>query len=132
MIENFVTYEIALKLKEKGFRIPCIAHYCCLDGNILKFNITIDCIRGSNIKCLNGENNVYTDAPTIAQVLKWLRNVKEIYCLPHFEQGIDMWLFCIERPKAGCEFAEYIAESIYDTYEQAALAGIEYVLNNLI
>jgi hypothetical protein len=64
--------------------------------------------------------------------LKWLRNEKEIYCLPHFEQGIDMWLFCIERPKAGCEFAEYISESIYNTYEQAALAGIEYILGNLI
>ena len=73
MNEDFVTYEIAVKLKEKGFRKPCIAHYCCLDGNVLKFNITTNCIRGSNVKCLNGENNIYTDAPTIAQVLKWMR-----------------------------------------------------------
>jgi hypothetical protein len=52
--------------------------------------------------------------------------------LPHFEQGIDMWLFYISRPQAGTDFAEYISDSIYNTYEEAVLAGIEYVLGNLI
>lgn len=76
---EFVTFEIAKKLKEKGFRMPCIAHYCYSDGVVLKFNITVGCIRGSNVKCLNNESNIYTDAPTISQVLKWLREEKKIH-----------------------------------------------------
>lgn len=125
---DFVTFEIAKKLKEKNFI-----------GNV---EIGLQC--GFYYK--DGEDiDVFYDGydnadaavdeylrPTISQVLKWLRNEKEIYCLPHFEQGIDMWLFCIERPLAGTEFAEYISESIYNTYEEAALAGIKYVLDNLI
>ena len=121
MNEDFVPKEIALKLKEKGFREKCIKHY---------YPNSTDWFISSVPEC--GNYSSYVDIPTISQVLKWLRNEKKIYCLPHFEQGIDMWLFCIERPQAGCEFSEYISESIYDTYEQAALASIEYVLDNLI
>lgn len=129
MNDDFVTYELAVKLKEKGFRMPCIAHYCCLDGNVLKFNITTDCIRGSNVKCLNGENNIYTDAPTISQVLKWLRKEKKIYLeiviVINAEYMCD--IYKISRPIECLGSTEY-----FKTYEQAALAGIEFVLDNLI
>lgn len=128
---DFVTYEVAKKLKEKGFREPCFATYDN-DGMLGYVYYQPQSIHAVSFDdCLYyGDDVVVT--PTISQVLKWLRNEKKIYCLPHFEQGIDMWLFCIERPLAGTEFAEYISESIYNTYEDAAIAGIEYVLDNLI
>ena len=128
MNDDFVTYEFALKLKEKGFRMPCIAHYCCLDGNILKFNITTDCIRGSNVKCLNGENNIYTDAPTIPQVLKWLRNTYNLH-VETYPCGLGMWKFLVTNITT---LEERALCDKYTSSEQAAIAGIEYVLDNLI
>ena len=128
MNDDFVTYEFALKLKEKGFRMPCIAHYCCLDGNILKFNITTDCIRGSNVKCLNGENNIYTDAPTIPQVLKWLRNTYNLH-VETYPCGLGMWKFLVTNITT---LEERALCDKYTSSEQAAIAGISYVLDNLI
>ena len=128
MNEDFVTYELAIKLKEKGFRMPCIAHYCCLDGNILKFNITTDCIRGSNVKCLNGENNIYTDAPIISQVLKWLRNTYNLH-VETYPCGLGMWKFLVTNITT---LEERALCDKYTSSEQAAIAGIEYVLDNLI
>ena len=129
MNEDFVTYEIAVKLKEKGFRKPCIAHYCCLDGNVLKFNITTDCIRGSNIKCLNGENNIYTDAPTLPQVLKCLREEKKLHLVIDFDGGMG-WYYQIAL--YGLTTYEKESEHKYNSYEKAALAGVAYCLENLI
>lgn len=119
MVEDFVSFEIAKKLKEKGFN-----EYS--DMSYTKIGLS------NYTETYKESKEFYCYAPTISQVLRWLRNEKKIYCLPHFEQGIDMWLFCIERPQACCDFAEYISESIYNTYEDAALAGIEYICQNKI
>lgn len=127
-MDDYVPFEISKKLNEKGyFHDYNDFGYRLIysDECTIKFISDIGAYErdyyGENIPC-----------PTISEVLKWLRNEKKIYCLPHFEQGIDMWLFCIERPLAGTEFAEYISESIYNTYEDATIAGIKYVLDNLI
>jgi len=109
MNEDFVSYEIAKKLKEKGFKWNQITTY--------------------NPKTKVRNNHI---EPTISQVLKWLREEKNLYCLPFFEQGVDLWLYAICKPACGSEFPEFISESDYDTYEQAALAGIEYSIDNLI
>ena len=124
-MEDFVPFEIAKKLKEKGFTLP-------KPEIIGKFDS--DGLFHSQLY-INFTETMDSDeiiAPTISQVLKWFRDKKNIYCLPYFEQGIDMWLYAICKPNYGCEFPEFISESDYDTYEQAAIAGIEYCLNNLI
>lgn len=136
---EFVTFEIAKRLKRKGFRMPCIAHYCSLDGNVLKFNITIGCIRGSNVKRLNDESNIYTDAPTISQALKWLSEEKKIFVeialSPEgYRHIIYSGVYCTNTSSAFYFSFDgfYNHENNYMTYEQAALAGIKYVLDNLI
>lgn len=131
---DFVNFEIAKKLKEKGFREECFARYYCSDKAYFERN-SYNPDTESNFYCYNNDEDLgrfYIDAPTISQVLKWLRNEKSIYCLPFFEQGVDMWFYVISKPACGCEFPEFMSKSVYDTYEQAALAGIEYVLDNLI
>lgn len=135
MNEDFVTFEIAKKLKEKGFRMPCIAHYTYLDRNVLKFNIGIGCIRGSNVKCMNDASDIYTDAPTISQVLKWLREEKRMFVI--VEIANSGWYHTIE-PNIRWENGELKSDKYImsfkhkESYEQAALAGIEYALDNLI
>lgn len=128
---EFVTFEIAKKLKEKGFKMPCIAHYYCLVGNVLNYNITTDCIRGSNFKCLNDEYNLYIDAPTISQALEWLRENKEVDLAiePQFHfgkrkgYGVRVFAPSLNKP-VRCGY--------FDKWEEASIAGIEYTLNNLI
>lgn len=82
---EFVSFEIAKKLKEKRFREKCFALYSSY-GGIFKFNeIDTDKIVGNlNIKDFGKCYNYYEkgsniDAPTISQVLKWLRKKKKIY-----------------------------------------------------
>lgn len=108
-MEDFVTFEIANKLKEKGFEWDCYA--------------TFDGVGYTTHFC-----------PTISQVLKWLREEYSIHISTKpcpCEDGI-MWLYEIRK------FNKYISFIIanktgFIKEEQAAAAGIEYVLdNNLI
>ena len=112
-MEDFVTFEISKKLKGKGFKYN-------------KMNL-LDRI------CMENQIN----HPTISQVLKWLREEKKIY--------IEIFLYdrkysyLVKDITQICEddlFHKCLNEDTddeeYATYEQAALAGIEYVLDNLI
>lgn len=117
-MEDFVTYEIAVKLKEKGFNEPCYGYYH-LNGGDDSFDF------------LNSLNSFRIAAPTISQVLKWLREKKKLHV------SIMTFMFragwCYEVVRLG-ENPKLVAahRNSYNTYEKAAIAGIEYVLNNLI
>ena len=125
MNDDFVTYELADKLKEKGYREKCRKHY---------YPNSEDWFISSVPECDNFSS--YTDAPTISQVLKWLREEKLILIglSPMQEYDGDETIeWCSTVYKAdkqgGLSWQE---EFYYQSYEQAALAGIEYVLDNLI
>lgn len=60
-MKDFVTYELAVKLKEKGFREKCVWHY---------YDDTKDKYQSSSPQCYSYGGNT-SDAPTISQVLKW-------------------------------------------------------------
>ena len=131
-MEDFVTFEIALKLKEKGFREGCLAYYHT-DGELL---YNRDQYRGGNYKSLLRSYNSLPknpigceqiDAPTISQVLKWLRE-KEISIEP-CATPYSYWYYMIKEK--GTIKVTYTGED-YNNYEQAALAGVAYCLENLI
>lgn len=106
---EFVTFEIAKKLKEKGFREKCFATY-----------IPYECYKDSNIV-----------APTISQVLKWLRE-KHLLVIPvpsYFNaEGICISWDCDIWADDNYEHCHRDKK----TYEEAALAGVNYCLENLI
>ena len=131
-MEDFVTFEIALKLREKGFKEECIAYYHT-DGELL---YNRDQYRGGNYKSLLRSYNSLPknpigceqiDAPTISQVLKWLRE-KEISIEP-CATPYSYWYYMIKEK--GTIKVTYTGED-YNNYEQAALAGVAYCLENLI
>lgn len=75
------------------------------------------------------------DAPTISQVLKWLREEKDIDLVinPVFFYDDDLG----RMREYGCKvFAPSLNKpehcGYHEEWEQASLAGIEYVLDNLI
>ena len=136
-MEDIVSFELAKKLKEKGFREKCLHHYN--NNDILKENYS---------KCYCSANNIFTDntvdAPTISQVLKWLREKNKIFvsvniCWCFEDEGHPF--FEVKEPIfKGYYSSVYFLKDLakqdtyksdnYDSFEQAALAGIEYVLNN--
>lgn len=104
MDEDFVPFELAKKLKEKGF--------------IYNKNNLLDRL------CMENQIN----HPPISQVLKWLREEKGIHICISLGAYSD-WEYEVGKID-GSEFCD--AGGGYYSYEQAALVGIEYVLDNLI
>lgn len=139
MNEWFVPFELAVKLKEKGFRHECIATYDIEDKGFdfnnyilrvaYQMNVTAkDCLR-----VFNDSNIGLIDAPTISQVSRWLREeyLIHISTKPYPCEDEIMWFYEIRK------FNEYRSvvvanETEFIKEEQAVVAGIEYVLDNLI
>ena len=129
-MEDFVTFEIAKKLKEKGFREKCLGFYT--STNSFYYNNTNICSDVSDLlECCN-ESEEYDDidAPTISQVLKWLREEKKIYVDIRFNRHYQLYKYYVFTMSTDNE--DMYGEYPVNTYEQAALAGIKYVLDNLI
>ncbi len=116
MAEDLVTYQICKKLKEKGFPI-----------------------NGKEIIC--GDNGVFIPTPTIYQILKWLREDKKISVeknvgMHPYKRDVCWYCTIVRFSESGVrEILDNFGETcnVFDSYEEAVLSGIEYVLdNNLI
>lgn len=138
-MEDFVPFDLAVKLKEKGF--SCKYPFAMYDEDGDFYPLFTSCDEDEDIKCIFGNRGYYgyddfigdkdaVIAPTISQVLKWLREEKKLHI------SIDVW-----GRTWGCDIINLTGgHSLYWTaycediksYEDAALAGIEYVLDNLI
>lgn len=112
MKEDFVTYKLAVKLKEKGFEWDKITTY--------------------NPRTKVRNNHI---EPTISQALKWLRKKHAI----NIEIGLwykgwycDVWSYEYYEEENEYSIKKEFQSSDYTSYEQATIAGIEYVLENLI
>lgn len=150
---EIVPFEIAKKLKEKGFKEKCLAYYDIDDNVGLLFNMqyysdyTCPCQYTDLLQSHNTDLTVTQpddsenccDAPTISQVLKWLREEKKIdispCCYRGFQGEFMGWYYLIVDMRV--DVWQYIDEETCkdnskSTYESAALAGISYVIDNLI
>ena len=136
-MENFVSFEIAVKLKERGFpQSPYCFNYSSYydwDGlrkihSLSNASVWFD----PNIS----RDNIYF-APTISQVLKWLREKKKYHI--EFVGNACGYLFIISDVPSEGGTDRYCSDysgpndgGTWDKYEDCALAAIEYVLDNLI
>ena len=142
-MEDFVTFEIAKKLKEKGFREKCENIYLGGELTSNRFLLNRACTAQVEFSYNTVNDHIYSegmyvdiiDAPTISQVLKWLREEKDCHIMIDiYDNG---WFYTINnfyRHDTGVfEVKTHLMQCLdYDTYEQAAIAGIEYVIDNLI
>lgn len=126
---EIIPFKIAKKLKEKGFPQHISDEAYIIDnygedeydiGERLPIPLIPD----------------YMDdvaAPTITQVLKWLREEKKlnIVCPFYKDRG---FFYYVQRIGKAATLVSSIDDSdpCFDTAELAALAGIEYVFDNLI
>lgn len=120
-MKDFVPFEIAKKLEEKGFNPQKQPNYLYYNGELVEvkdhYNIS-----------------PYEYASTISQVLKWLREEKLILIglSPMQEYDVEETIeWCATVYKADKQGGLSLKEELYyESYEQAAIAGIEYVIDN--
>lgn len=130
MNNEFVPFELAVKLKEKGYPQRTFG------DTDMQGACYIEDGRFYENGCITEVARAYT-APTISQVLKWLREEKKIHIeiflyngkYGYFVNSITQ--ICEDDLFHKCLNEDAVNEE-YTTYEQVAIAGIEYVLDNLI
>ena len=124
--EDYVSFEVAKLLKEKGFDEPCLMCYTSDKklGNYGHYNS----YKNSDVFSLT--------APTIQMAMRWLREVHKYIIEIHYgnvgssiEPKIQWW-WELENKQG-----EFLDGNIIDgntTYEQACEAAIKYCLENLV
>ena len=125
MKEQFVTYEIALKLKEKGFNEPCLANYC--DKDLIPYRGYPDeGDEDSNFSTTVNENktSLWASAPLWQQVIDWLRTEHNIYLwvYKYYDDEVEKDLYRFDMKNGG------FYSSFYNTSEEARQAAIEHAL----
>ena len=136
---EIVSFEIAQKLKEKGFKEKCFAYYASYDATLFynksnfRGGIVDDCLYSYNSLRESVSTSELIDAPTISQVLKWLREEKKLFV------QISLFQYCYDYCILDTEMVYYDNEHkvLHQgptgySYNEAVLAAIEYVLDNLI
>jgi hypothetical protein len=125
MEKEFVSYEIALKLKELGFDEPCFTYYYNISGNI-RTGIEVHI---HNAWTYAGTKKLATTlAPLYQQVFKWLRNKYDIdfsintTYSRYNENTIKKYSGVINNKTV------YINVGFYDNYEEAQLAGLQKMI----
>lgn len=144
--EDYVSYEIAKLLKEKGFRCATLHYYYDKDGDLLFSAWNIDA----------GKNEFV--APTFQMAIKWLREMHNILVMIDYNYECTSKSYCYKiyhlgkngKPKRfpvygvvyddeGNENKDIISYrdfqlsySEYTTYEEAVEAAIYYCLEYLI
>lgn len=131
--EDYVTYETAKLLKEKGFDEPCECAYTENGQYLLSCYYGIAGRKIKNSESLNFSYSVVS--PTLQMTMKWLREVHgiDIEVRTHYLNYLkpnDIRYYSGKILKG----SEDVIHTIYskDTYEQVAEAGIRYCLENLI
>jgi hypothetical protein len=125
MEKEFVSYEIALKLKELGFDEPCFTYYHNINGNI-RTGIVVSIY---NAWTYAGTKKIETTlAPLYQQVFRWLRNkydidisINTIYS-KYNENTIKQYSGVIDNKTM------YTNVGFYETYEEAELAGLQKMI----
>ena len=124
--EDYVSFEIANLLKEKGFDEPCHAYY--EDNGTFRESYSACAIRNITNPCFFG-----IASPTLQMAMKWLRKVHNLYTNiwadPKDAENNDF--NTIFRAQVYNGNSNY-GTSEYSTYEDAAEAAIKYCLENLI
>lgn len=135
---KFIDKQLAIKLKEKGFDKPCINAYNAHGHQYLNGWCEYLDERDTDFIYLSDLHDRDCLCPTIDQVIEWLREEKDIDIVIYpvdrntIYMGGEKYILSIYC----CGKRDYkIHESNNDKFvkwEDACIAGIEYVINNLI
>ena len=125
--EDYVSFETAKLLKEKGFDSDINLWY---DEDGVKF-FTNKYEISSDWRVRQNQN-VYL-CPTLQTAMKWLREVHKLSIEPYYSEVLT-WVVDIKHIGKYTSLSEFeaVRDKNYDSYEQTCEAGIKYCLENLI
>ena len=130
---EFVSKEIAEKLKKAGFKEKCLAFYTP-NTSELNYNYRSD-INSTFKGCLYSHNSLnqkevtsdFIDAPTINETLKWIRSKKKIYVQICKSWAMNnSYYFFVEKGciESGSDYQQVSEPN--RSWNQAAIDGILY------
>ena len=126
--EDYVSFEVAKLLKEKGFDENCPYIFHKDTNGLMPCNWHI---RNSEI-----DNDWGIALPTLQMAMKWLREVHNLFVFPFPRMNTNKFWAEIYQLSDNQEWENLYCESIdlqeYSTYEEACEAAIKYCLENLI
>lgn len=153
---KFINKQLSIKLKEKGFDKPCFGYYHpetpteFVDG-ALSLNCD-SCSGGTYEETFESDidfNPNVIGAPTIEQVLEWLREEKNVHIgiIPYFTMSTKnnimwQWEILLIGKIIECKntlyidkdynYTKLVSAECYSGYDDACIDAIEFVINNLI
>lgn len=119
MKNEFVSYEMALALKELGFDEPCFTYY----KNDQLSNI-LELVKNSEMKNVNNEVDNYISAPTFSQAFRFFREKKlSDSCVCRYQSRDDrgIYYYYVINHDFGIEETKHFKEGFF-SYEEAELA----------
>ena len=119
--EDYVSFETAKLLKERGFDESTIMRYdsngeISSDGRYGHYN---------SLKKFD-----FISAPTLQMAMKWLRDIHGLFIHIDVIREASCWLADIQDIKG--DVSIYSVENEFPNYEQACEAAIKYCLDNLV
>lgn len=131
--EDYVSFETAKLLKERGFNVPCRANYrsCYPHDKVPFYHGLPKDFNGKEYERLNSE---WFSAPTIQMVMKWFLQEHNIYVnvVPSVEgcYWTGKWHSYVANLNERDPVGRFIGT--FNSCEEAAEEAIKYCLENLI
>lgn len=151
--EDYVSFETAKLLKEKGFNGLCTAYYDCFTADNFHCGYEPTDFNSIDTKIRN-----IVAAPTLQMAMKWVQETFNIIIIPNYEYECDSTPWCYKVFKLGengkpervavkgvsydkdnnptehiVSYRDYERSyKDYSTKEEAIEEGIKYCLENLI
>ena len=120
--EDYVSFETAKLLKEKGFDWDCITYYANSKPNNVQYSMLFENNTSLGLRCCS--------APTLQMAIKWLREVHNIDIFS-WKIGKGIYSCAIFNSNTGQDLS-LDKDFPTEKYEETAEAAIKYCLENLI
>lgn len=126
--EDYVSFETAKLLKEKGFNVPCNC-YGTYNGVNLTYRL---CITDKYTNWNKHTDELIISCPTLQMAMKWLRTIHNasIDIVSVWNQKRFEYQVFVVTPENAKHC--YVDDKLYLGYEEASEAAIKYCLENLI
>ena len=127
--EDFVSFETAKLLKEKGFDIPCNC-YGGYNGVNLTYRL---CITDKYTNWNKHTDKTIISCPTLQMTMKWLREMHNIFI--EINVSIDLngnYHYSYSILNKECKYVRKGYTDFDWDYKQSCEAAIKYCLENLI
>jgi len=125
MENEFVPYELAVKLKQLGFDEKCFGNYTELELKDYKGGIGVKITKSTCLSTINGVRNYNQEgqvsSPTFSQAFRWFREKGFLIDFSSHNKDAHDFYFKWSENKS-------ILSDTYDTYEETELACLSKLI----